>query len=442
MIPDSRAFRVSPRRAVALCIRSRRADNRVTEGKGYFMPHIFRSSLLVLFAVSSLMAQRNARPPSNGNTGPGNNPGGSPPPSSTPSQIPSPNQNPPLQVPIFLSGRIVMDDGTPPPTGIGIQRVCSGNPHTLGYTNNKGQFSFQWGGGQPSAIIPDASESGVPGISLPGNDIGGGIGLRGRQLAGVTASEPLLGCELIANAPGYRSDRIDLSDHRFADNPDVGTIVLHRLANVEGTSVSATSLQAPKDARKAWEKGVQLLHKSKSADAEKQLQKAVELYPRFAMAWLDLGRARMQQNSTGTARDAFLKAIDADSRLVDPYLELGTLAMREQNWPDAARYLDRALQLDPVDYPQLWFQDAVADYNVQNYDRAEKNVREALKQNQARHDPHIDQLLGLILINKHDYKGARDALQAYVTLSPGAKDLDQVKAQLSQLESQLAAGQP
>ena len=37
------------------------------------------------------------------------------------------------------------------------------------------------------------------------------------------------------------------------DNPDVGSIVLHRLSGVEGTSVSATSYNAPKDAKKARE---------------------------------------------------------------------------------------------------------------------------------------------------------------------------------------------
>ena len=77
--------------------------------------------------------------------------------------------------------------------------------------------------------------------------------------------------------------------------------------------------------------------------------------------------------------EALLKAIEADGKLVEPYVELGEMAAREQNWPDAARYLDRALQLDPVDYPRLWFEDAVADYNMQKYDRAEKNAREALK---------------------------------------------------------------
>ena len=45
-----------------------------------------------------------------------------------------------------------------------------------------------------------------------------------------------------------------------------GTIILHRLANVEGVTISAVSLQAPKDAKKAYDKGHDLLKKKKPAE--------------------------------------------------------------------------------------------------------------------------------------------------------------------------------
>jgi tetratricopeptide (TPR) repeat protein len=385
-------------------------------------------------ATSSLTAQRLGGP-GTGTSSLGTGTGDMP---SQPTQPTNPGQYPDTQMPIFLSGRVLMDDGTAPATSIPIQRICSGTPRTVAFTNARGQFNFQWG--SPTGFVPDATEAAAGnGMRTPGdmstND------LRGSQI-GDSMGREMLGCALVANAPGFRSERLNLSGHRATDNPDLGTIVLHRIVDVEGTSVSATSLNAPKDARKAWEKGVQFLHKSKLADAEKELEKAVEIYPKYANAWLDLGRARIQQQAEGSARDAFLKAIDADDKLVEPYLELGEMAAHAQEWPNAARYLDRALQLDPVDYPRLWFEDAVADYNVQNFDRAEKNAREALKLPPADRDPHANQLLGLILLNKQDYAGAGKALREYVQLSPDAKDLDQVKAQLEQIDSHLAATKP
>ena len=333
-----------------------------------------------------------------------------------------------------------MDDGTPPPTSIPIQRLCSGSPRTVAFTNIKGQFSFQWG--QTASIVPDASEAMRAAGTRTANGTGPNGSSAGQMGGAAMTNASLMGCELVADAAGFRSGRVDLSNHRAADNPDIGIIVLHRIAGVEGTSVSFTALNAPKDAQKAWEKGVVYLHKSKPAQAEQELLKAVGIYPKYANAWLDLGRARIQRQSEGPARDAFLKAIDADPKLVEPYLELGEMAAHQQDWPAAARYLDRALKLDPVDYPRLWFEDAVADYNVHEFDRAEKNTREALKIPSASRDPRANRLLGLILMKKRDYAGAGAALRAYVTLAPNAKDLDQVRVQLVEIDSHLTAGKP
>jgi tetratricopeptide (TPR) repeat protein len=378
------------------------------------MHHAARCFGLALFAISSLTAQQiqgRAMMPGVGYVSG----------SSTPAQTAQASgQAQDAQAPIFLFGRVLMDDGTAPDTSIAIQRVCGGSPSTVAWTDKKGQFSFQWG--RFSAIMQEASET------VRGGGAMGGNGLRD--------------CELTANAPGFRSPRLDLSSHRAGDSSNLGVMVLHRMAEVEGTSVSVTALNAPRDAKKAWEKGVGLLHKSRAADAAKEFEKAVAIYPKYANAWLDLGRARLRQKTEAPACEAFLKAIDADGKLVEPYVELGEIAARRRNWPDAARYMDRALQLDPLDYPRLWFEDAVADYNVHNLDRAEKNAKEALKLPPASLDPRANQLLGLILIKKEDYAGAAEALRGYVRLSPHAKDLDQVKTQIEQIESHVRETRP
>jgi tetratricopeptide (TPR) repeat protein len=263
----------------------------------------------------------------------------------------------------------------------------------------------------------------------------GKMGSGTRGLVGSLGMDPLAGCELRASVVGFRSDRISLSGHRALDNSDVGTIFLHRLANVEGTSVSATALNAPKDAVKAYEKGVQSLHKMKLDDAAKELGKAVQIDPKYANAWLDLGRVQLQRNMPDAARESFKKATDADAKLVDPWVELGILASESANWPDAAQYLDRALKLDPVDYPQLWYADAVAGYNVKNLDVAERSAREALKADPEHRNPKADQLLGNVLLQKRQYPEAAEELRAYLKFSPNAADLDQVKTQLAQIDA-------
>ena len=88
-----------------------------------------------------------------------------------------------------------------------------------------------------------------------------------------------MGCDLRAELPGFKSDSVPLSNIHYMDNPDVATIIRHRLGKVDGLTVSVISSLAPKEARKAYEKGVAAATKHNWEDAQKDFEKAVELIP-------------------------------------------------------------------------------------------------------------------------------------------------------------------
>jgi tetratricopeptide (TPR) repeat protein len=115
------------------------------------------------------------------------------------------------------------------------------------------------------------------------------------------------------------------------------------------------------------------------------------------------------------------------------------LAASDANWQESSKYLDRALELDPVDYPQAWYADAVANYNLERHDAAEKDARAAVKLDPKHVNPRAGYLLGLILGEKHDYAGAIAQLNEFIKLAPNAPDLAQVKERLADFEK-LAAG--
>ncbi len=123
-----------------------------------------------------------------------------------------------------------------------------------------------------------------------------------------------------------------------------------------------------------------------------------------------------------------------------PYLELGLLAAKDGKWEESGRYLDRAVELDPIDFPQAWYADAVANYNLKKYDAAEKSARAAVKLDQRHVNPRSDYLLGLVLVEKKDYAGAAEELTMFMKLAPNAPDLAQVKDRLGQIEK--LAGAP
>jgi len=321
---------------------------------------------------------------------------------------------------IFISGQVVMADGSPVPQNVTILRTCGGNPRTVAYADIKGTFTFQWSQ-QDAAIVPDASEAGITGRTISS----GGSG---------SSAPSLIGCDLRANLAGYRSDRIDLG--RFSmDSPDVGMIVLHRNAGgKEERTVSATSLMAPKDARKAFERGQLALLKNKPDQAEKDFENAVAKYPRYAEAWLSLGKLRLDRHQTERARAAFLKTIEADPKIFQPYLELGLLSADEKNWEDTRKYLEHAIRMDPSNYPVAWYYTALSYYNLKKYDEAEKDVRQAIKLDPRHGMPREQYLLGLLLEHKRDFAGAAIELTAYLKLAPAAPDFMQVEAEVKQLQ--------
>lgn len=336
--------------------------------------------------------------------------------------------------PVYLSGKIVIDDGSPVPPNITVERVCGGIAKTVAYADANGQFNFRWSGS--STVLADASDAGTgPSSRTSSRGFGSSQSAGG---ANVFAADPfgsrMMDCSVRASLAGYTSQSIAVFNHRASDNPEIGTIALHRIAGVEGSSISITSMQAPKQARSVYERGLAALLKNKAKDAAKDFSQAVALYPNYADAWVQLAKLRLAAGSVAEGRKALERAIAADPKLVPPYLELGLFEAKDGNWEESAGHLDRALQLDPVDFPQAWYTDAVANYNLGRYDAAEKSARAAIKLDPRHANPRSGYLLAMVLAEKKDYAGAAAELATFVELSPNAPDLAAAKQRLREMQ--------
>ncbi len=342
---------------------------------------------------------------------------------------------------IYLSGKVQMEDGAPPPEEVLIERVCGGRRKAEAYADTKGRFSFQLG--REEAITADASfenSTGAPTAAPrpmntpPSGPVGSSSASQSanNSLSGTTRD--LTGCELTASLPGFRSDSVNLDGRHLMDNPDLGTLILHRMAGVEGTTISVTTLQAPKVARKAYDKARQALRKEKDAEAQKEFAKAVEIYPKFADAWYQLGLLQAKGNDLAEARKSYSQAVQADPKFVSPYLPLALLAAREKNWQDLAATTDRLLKLDAFDFPEAYYYNAAANFNLQKFEDAEESARQAVKLDTAHRYPQVIHLLGVILYQKKDYAGAAVQFRNYQRLAPNAPDAEQVKSRLAELD--------
>ncbi len=338
-----------------------------------------------------------------------------------------------FQRPLLLSGKVTLDDNTPPPGPVKIFMDCDGRREPVGYTSSKGTFSVDLNDRNRMGFA-DASVSGSGTTFGRSQDPFGGMsGMSSR--GGGLGTVNLFGCQLTAELGGYQAEPIQLGSRSAFDKPDVGTMILRRLDGVEGTAVSFTTLSAPKNARKAYDKAFKEVEK-KQPDLEKaqtELEKAVAEHPSFAMAWSLLGRVRMQRQDKDGARDAFEKAVAADAKYLDPYPELARMALIEERWDDAVQVSNQLLRLNPHAVPAYYFS-AVANFQMDRFDASKQAVMDLKEKGADKHFPQSHQLLGLIQAKQGLYEEAATAFRSYLELDPSGAAAPGIQRQLHEWE--------
>lgn len=378
----------------------------------------FSTRLVVVIALlaATATAQRGV-----GAKGPTGSPAGTPS-RNTPTTIP--NSNSPLSTspidrtasPLFISGKVLLEGGGPLPEPVPIERVCNGTTRREAYADTKGQFGFQLGGS--NFTFQDASED--DSHTSPGLQSGNGSNNGLKQ-------NDLTGCELRAVLAGYQSTSIilqTLAGESF--QYEVGTILLKRIGNAPGTTISVTSMAAPKGAMHAYEKAQKMMA-AKPAEAEKELNKAIKSYPRFAAAWTLLGDIHREHNQFDAAREEYAQAIAADPQFVNPNYGLAIIAVQQKKWDEVIRFSDQVIKLNPVAFPMAYFFNAAANYNLQKLAPAEESAKRFKSMDTQHSHPDVCLLLSYLYSAKQDYVGAAHEIREYLSIRPNSPDAESLK---------------
>jgi len=214
---------------------------------------------------------------------------------------------------------------------------------------------------------------------------------------------------------------------------EVGTILLTRIGNAPGTTISVTSMAAPKDAMHAYEKA-QKIKATKPEEAEKELNKAVKIYPQFAAAWTMLGDMHREHNDYEAARGEYTQAAAADPQFVNPSYGLAMIAAHEKNWNDVIRFTDQAIKLNSAAYPVMYFLNAAANYNVQKFAPAEESAKKFKALDTQHSHPDVCLLLSYLYSGRQDYAGAAREIREYLVLAPNSPDAESLKNDAKHLE--------
>jgi tetratricopeptide (TPR) repeat protein len=326
---------------------------------------------------------------------------------------------------MYITGNVVLSDGAQPPERVIIERLCASFMVRFeGYTDSRGNFGIQLG--QSQQLIPDASTSMFveesQGFTTPTRE------------PKETLKDIYYDCELRARLAGYTSSTLLLSGRRPLDPPQVGTLVLSPIAKVDGHTISATSAAAPKDARKALEKGLAEAKKAKYDKAEIELRRAVDLHPRYAEAWMELGKVYRMQLRVAAARTALAKAVAADPNFVAPYEQLYQIAFDEGKWQEVADLTQRTLSLNPYNFPDAYYFNGVAHYRLHNLDMAEVSLAQAIKADRFNNNPKTQYVMGLVMFEKNQLDEASKRLQIFAQLAPKDPQVPKARAIIDQIE--------
>ena len=316
----------------------------------------------------------------------------------------------------FISGKVTLDDGSELTEAAAIETICHGQRHVVAYTDRRGGFTFQLGDSNSgNGDLSDASSS----ITTH---------------SGLQPSGNWQDCEVQAILAGFTSDLVELSSRMVAlENSDLGRLVLHRLEHVDGTSISVTSMLAPSAAKKALEKGREAERKGKWDQAQQFLEKAVEIYPKYAVAWSELGSVQVHNNDRAAAKHSFEQSVSADPKYVNPYEGLARLAFEASQWNDVVQATNNLLTLNPVNFPDAYFYNGVANLHLHNPDAAEKSVRQGLRVDDQHQIPKMEYLLGMILLQKQDYPGATEHMTEYLHLVKDPADIAEANKELTEI---------
>lgn len=325
---------------------------------------------------------------------------------------------------VFLTGKVVLDDGTELTESANIVTVCRSIKRIETHTDSHGGFSFQMGS-RNSAPNGD-------GVSDADSTWTGPTSTRAPQ-------RDWRDCEIQATLPGYLSELVPLSARMSgSENNDIGRLVLRRMQQVEGTSISVTSAAAPSNARKAFDKGREQEQKEKWEDAQKSFEKAVAAYPKYAVAWYELGKIQQRNNDLVAAKASFQNAVAADSAYLNPYDGLAAIAARGKQWQDLVDTTTKLVSLNASGFPNAWFLKAVGHFYLKDYPSAEKSARQGLRIDEAHNFPKLEYLLGMVLAHEQQYVEAAQHMRAFLQRAKKAEDIQDAQKQLSTIE-QLSA---
>ena len=211
-----------------------------------------------------------------------------------------------------------------------------------------------------------------------------------------------------------------------------GDNFLRRIPNIEGQTVSITTLVAPKEAKKAYKKGLNHYRNKRYEKAQEQFEFAVDEYPDYAAAWAFLGETRLTLGNESGVREAFERALEIDPKYLKPHRLLIQQDLQDEDWERAAELAKSAIRLNPFDNSIRYYL-GFSQYKSGDLEEAFASARAGLSNRPGDlAQPQIHKLLGMILAKQGKYEPVAARYRRVLAAWPNSDLAPALREQLSQ----------
>jgi len=239
--------------------------------------------------------------------------------------------------------------------------------------------------------------------------------------------------------PGLIADAVETDTSRTATGTLNVSLILH--STLESTKkpkpsvihVGESAQKVPKEARKAFERGLKLKESNESGKALESLSRAIELFPEYFQALTERGNLYVLQRKLTEAAADFAQALKIYDRYGPALRGSGYCKLEKKEFAQAIGDFERSISLEPEN-ANTYLLLGIANLEL---DRREP-AREALLKALSFSDhtmPRAHIYLANLYALEHQYLHAADELHKYLEADPNAANA----AEMRKMEAQWRA---
>jgi tetratricopeptide (TPR) repeat protein len=204
------------------------------------------------------------------------------------------------------------------------------------------------------------------------------------------------------------------------------------IASKHGT-VSASELKIPEKARTQLDKANEAIVRQDWNEAVELLNKAIAIYPQYAMAYNNLGVVYARMNDVVHEQQALEKAVSLDPHFAPACQNLVKVYLRQKAYSQAGALLDKGLSADPNNTEYLALM-ADVQYMVGRYDAAINAAQKAHSLSNA-HPSVAHYIAGMAYVQQKRRGQALAEFQMFLTEEPTGPRADHVRGDVAKMQS-------